>query len=263
MKPVHSLRNLILGLEVQCDHFDRGCKSVVKLDVMKTHTSTCPFAPVECAGCNEAVSRHDLADHQMTCPEIAATVVDDELEETPDHFGWAWRTTANLNKSTKSACCTDVMCRIRVLEMRVQRLLEDLRSTRTTNLTLEMEYRKISTLLYEKHREILEFQNADFFLEHECARTPETIAKLSLFLARNLLKKPRYIDEEKVFSAIRKCYDKFHGTRPECDHDLHMLLATAYASNWFTSASQRLTIKRWLHAIARLSIHLTLNDVIF
>ena len=258
VKPVHPLRNLIRGLEVQCDHCERGCKEVIKLDVLQAHLATCAFAPVECAGCGEEVNRLDLAEHQMTCAGIAASVHEEDhpLGEDgagDDRFDSAWRDFRERLQTTKAASYTDIcilLSRIRALETRVERLLEELRSARTKNLTLEREYEKINVQLRDKQNEIRDLQDTDFFLEHECARTPETIARLSLLIARNLLNRPRYLEAEKAFSAVRKCYEKFNRTRPECEHDVHMLLATAYASNWF-STCQRLSLKCWLQSLSR------------
>ena len=269
VKPVHSLRNLIRGLHVQCDHSQRGCEDVVKLDCLEAHLGSCPFAPVACAGCGEEVSRLDLANHQMTCAGIAASVHDAEERESgsneddygggggggggDDRFDSAWREFRERLQATKTAGYTDIcilLSRIRALEARVERLLEELRSARTKNLSLEREYEKIGAQLRDKQGEIRDLQDVDFFLEHECARTPETIARLSLLIARNLLKRPRYLEAEKAFSAVRRCYDKFTRARPECQHDVHMLLATAYASNWF-SACQRLSLRCWLQTLTR------------
>ncbi|KAK7104096.1 TNF receptor-associated factor 5-like [Littorina saxatilis] len=267
VKPVHCLRNLIRGLEVECDFARRGCKSVVKLDCLQGHLNTCPFAPVECAGCGEEVSRLDLADHQMTCAGIAATVQEEEDDEGDSErllrgeegseenqrFDSAWREFRERVQMCKSASSTDIcilLSRIRALETRVERLLEELRTARSKNLALEREYEKINVQLREKQSEIRELQDTEFFLEHECARTPETVARLSLLIAHNLLKKPRFLEPEKVFSAVRRCYDKFFRVRPDCEHDVHMLLATAYASNWF-STCHRLSLKRWLQTLTR------------
>ena len=272
VKPVHSLRNLIRGLEVECEHCHRGCKEVMKLDLAQAHLGTCAFAPVECAGCGEEVNRLDLAQHQMTCAGIAASVLDGDdhtlgLADAAaaagaggggggggdERFDAAWREFRERLQATKAASYTDIcilLSRIRALEARVERLLEELRSARAKNLSLEREYEKISSQLRDKQNEIRDLQDTDFFLEHECARTPETIARLSLLIARNLLNRPRYLEAEKAFTAVRKCYEKFNRTRPECEHDVHMLLATAYASNWF-STCQRLSLKCWLQSLSR------------
>nr|KAG5696994.1 hypothetical protein BaRGS_008456 [Batillaria attramentaria] len=190
VKPVHPLRNLIRGLDVQCEHSERG-----------SGTAWSWPTTINCAGIAASVSEDDGVGHE---------------DET--HFDAAWREFRERVQTSKSASYTDVcilLSRIRALEARVERLLEELRSARNKNVTLEREYEKINAQLREKQNEIRELQDTDFFLEHECARTPETIARLSLLIARNLLQKPRYVEAEQVFSAVRRCYEKFHRTRPE------------------------------------------------
>lgn len=258
VNPVHALRNLIGSLEVRCDHAHRGCKAAVKLDLLAGHLSTCDFAPVQCAGCGQAVSKLHLPEHQMDCPGIAASVRDNDdsaegSTSDDDDERDSWELRKSRTSSGKSACVGDVLAlmdRIRALESRVERLLGELRAARTANLDLEREYKQISEQLREKRREVRDLRDVEAFLDRNCSPSPETMAQLSLFIARNLLRKPRYVEVGRAFEAIQRCYDRFQGANPDCEHDMHMLLATAYASNWF-SPRQRLSISCWLCTITR------------
>ena len=156
-------------------------------------------------------------------------------------------------QTTKTASPSDVsilLGRIRALETRVERLLDEVRAARGKNLTLERQYEEVRQQLHTKHGEVLDLRDAEVFLQREVARAPDSVARLSLLIARHLLHKPRHLDATHVFSAVRRCYDSFHRAGPDCQHDLHMLLATAYASNWF-SATHRLSLKCWLQTLTR------------
>jgi hypothetical protein len=64
------------------------------------------------------------------------------------------------------------------------------------------------------------------------------VVHLSQFISRYLENKPAEVDANKIFGCIRSCYmdlKKDYNDNPE--HyaiDMRMLLATCYASTWFT-----------------------------
>ncbi|XP_072328328.1 E3 ubiquitin-protein ligase PDZRN3-B isoform X1 [Scyliorhinus torazame] len=59
------LRNLILKLEIRCDHYERGCRRLVKLQHLAEHTEMCEFSPAKCRnkGCGETLSLRDMDEH--------------------------------------------------------------------------------------------------------------------------------------------------------------------------------------------------------
>ncbi|ESP02861.1 hypothetical protein LOTGIDRAFT_110833, partial [Lottia gigantea] len=63
VKPILSLRNLINGLDVYCDHAERGCKTVTKLESLGKHLETCTHFPIRCVACDEVVNRYELPTH--------------------------------------------------------------------------------------------------------------------------------------------------------------------------------------------------------
>ncbi|XP_060570571.1 E3 ubiquitin-protein ligase NRDP1-like [Ruditapes philippinarum] len=245
VKPVLSLRNLINGFDVECDFNDRGCKVIVKLDRLKSHLETCGYVPVECAGCSNTISRFELAAHQIRCEAIANSIRDDDDDNDASHR----LSNIRFNHSLNSSDISELISKIANLEYQVKTLKRDLQISESKNRVLDREYRKTKEELQQKRSELIEI-NSDFDPDYEYGYTPQSIAKLSFLIARFLLKKPAYIDRDKIFSAVRRCYDKYARCGSEFEHDVHMLLATAFASNWF-SESYRTTIHYWLQGVVR------------
>lgn len=245
VKPVLSLRNLINGFDVECDYNDRGCKVILKLDRLKSHLETCGYVPVECAGCNSTVSRFELAAHQIRCEAIANSIRDDEDDNDPSQRLGNIR----FKHTMTSSDISELISKIASMEFQVKTLKRDLQIAESKNRVLEREFRKTKEELQQKQGELIEI-NSDYDPDYEYGYTPQSIAKLSFLIARYLLKKPSYIDRDKIFSAVRRCYDKYARCGSEFEHDVHMLLATAFASNWFTE-SYRTTIHYWLQSVVR------------
>ena len=244
-KPVHSLRNLIHGFEVECDNNTRGCKVIIKLERLKSHLETCGYVAVECAGCNQTVNRFELAAHQIRCEGIAASVKDDEETTfTSQRLG-----TVRFNHSINTIDISELISKIATLEFQLKTMRRDLQISESKNRVLDRELRKTKDELQQKRGELIEL-NSEYDPDYDYGYTPQSIAKLSFLIARFLLKRPSYVDKDKVFSAIRRCYDKYARCGSEYEHDVHMLLATAFASNWFTE-SYRTTLHYWLQSIAR------------
>lgn len=242
-KPILSLRSLINGFEVECDNTDRGCKVIFKLERVKTHLDTCGYFPVECAGCGDTVNRFELATHQMQCEGIAASVQDeDDLANK--------RPSPRHSNSMISLEVSDLLRRISSLEFQMKTLKRDLQIADSKNRVLEREYKKTREELEQKKSEVMDMTYNEYDPEYKYGYTPQSIANLSLLIARFLLKKPSYIDRDKVFNAAKRCYEQYARCGNEYEHDVHMLVATAFASNWFEE-SQKRTYHCWLKGIAR------------
>lgn len=248
VKPVLSLRNLINGFDVTCDNNGRGCKVITKLEKLACHLETCGYVPVSCAGCGTSIHRYELASHQMRCEGIAAALKDDEDNErsrAANRLG-----NIRLSASITSAEVSNLVSRISFLEQQLKTFKRDLQISESKNRVLEREYRKSREELQDKRNELLDAQYADFDPDYDYGYTPESIAKLSLLIARFLLKKPCYVDSDRIFSAIKRCYENYARCGTEFEHDVHMLVASAFASNWFGEA-QRINFHCWLQSIAR------------
>ena len=52
--------------KIRCDHYDRGCRELVKLQNLQRHVAECGFSPVVCGnqGCGETISKRDRTYHE-------------------------------------------------------------------------------------------------------------------------------------------------------------------------------------------------------
>uniref|UniRef100_A0A8C1W0N8 PDZ domain containing RING finger 3a n=1 Tax=Cyprinus carpio TaxID=7962 RepID=A0A8C1W0N8_CYPCA len=71
------LKNIILKLDIKCDHRERGCNRVMKLQHLPEHAETCEFSPVRCGneGCDAVLSLKDVASHMREGCELRAVDV--------------------------------------------------------------------------------------------------------------------------------------------------------------------------------------------
>lgn len=290
IRPIHSVRNLINNLEISCDHSTRGCREVVRVESLGTHRSSCKFLPIECAGCGVVVSRSDLADHQINCEAIAAAIRDEELscptKTTHSKSSLTYRprcaqrrtfdccsvgsnftsaavpsghlaTSGHLAFSSdlympRSLPCevTDLACRIATLEIQLKRMKHDLESADRKNRKLERDLDQAKKEVEANRVSTLDLQSAEFDPSYDYGFEPSSITKLSQLLCKFLFKPPCYIDRDRIFVAVRRCYDNFVREGDECERAVHMLVSTAYASNWFNE-TQRLNLYLWLQSMMR------------
>ncbi|KAK3597401.1 hypothetical protein CHS0354_040131 [Potamilus streckersoni] len=244
VKPVLSLRNLINGFEVGCPNSKRGCKVIIKLDRVNYHLETCGYISVECAGCGTDVNRFELASHQMACEGIAASVKEEDYIIASERL-----TNLRFTTSMTSADVKELLSKLSSLEFELKTLKRDLQIAESKNRVLERECRKARDELLKARNELPD-SSCDYDPEYKYGHTPQSIANLSLLIAKNLLRKPSFIDREMIFCAVRRCYDKYARCGTEYEHDIHMLIATAFASNWF-SENQRHNLHYYLQSIAR------------
>ncbi|XP_051961635.1 E3 ubiquitin-protein ligase PDZRN3-B-like [Xyrauchen texanus] len=71
------LKNIILKLDIKCDHSERGCDRIMKLQHLPEHAEMCTFSPVTCRnkGCDVVVSLKDVASHLRDKCEYRPVVV--------------------------------------------------------------------------------------------------------------------------------------------------------------------------------------------
>lgn len=250
VKPVLALRNLIGAMDICCEHSDRGCKVRVKVERARAHLDACPYIPVVCAGCSETINRFELAAHQMQCAGIAATVADD-VSPPSSVSPPSWRRYKDSGDLTSEMM--ELLCRLSTMELQMEKIKRDLRASEARNSSLERDLRKTKEELKLTKSQMIEMQFTEGDPTYEYGHTPQSMAKLSLLLARYLLRKPPHLDRDAIFAAVKRCYETYFRHGDEYEHDVHMLLATAYASNWFSSP-QRLSLNCWLHCIARYRI---------
>ena len=147
----------------------------------------------------------------------------------------------------------ELSCRVATLEVQLSRMKRDLEVAEAKNRKLERELKRAKEELDDKRNESFATDRSsyvEFDPDYEYGFTASSIAKLSCLLARFLLRKPGYICRDRVFNAIKRCYDNFSRAGDQHEHDVHMLVATAYASAWF-SETQKVHFHLWLQAISR------------
>ena len=67
--PTGFLKKCLDDLKIKCDHHDRGCPAVVRLEDLPKHLTECGFAPVMCGneGCEKVINKSEKENHEQTC----------------------------------------------------------------------------------------------------------------------------------------------------------------------------------------------------
>lgn len=229
--PVLALRGVVEGLTVHCDNEENGCKMVLKLDKLKAHLQVCEFGLIECGACGKSVKRHELPDHHADC-EIIKDLA------------------ARHKKRTKEEPTIDGLTRqIAVLELDLNKtkrsLMESEGDVRRVKIELRELQFQLEMRMYDENSEF----DPDWDPDYNYGYSPASIAQLASLVMRYLLNKPYYVDRNRIFNAVKRCYDYYRGYAGY-SQDVHMLLATSYASNWFTE-NQRSNFDSWLRNLAR------------
>ena len=95
--PTGFLKNYLDDLKIKCDHHDRGCTDVVRLEDLPRHVAQCEFAPVICGneGCEMVLNKRDKECHEKNicqfriakchyCTEIKACL--EEMKANQDKW---------------------------------------------------------------------------------------------------------------------------------------------------------------------------------
>lgn len=149
----------------------------------------------------------------------------------------------------------ELSCRVASLELQLTRMKRDLDNTESKNRKLQRELNRASEELHNNNY----FQDrapsghsatVEFDPDYEYGFTASSVPKLSGLISRFLVRKPDYICRDRIFNAIQRCYDNFCRAGAQHEQHVHMLVATASASSWF-SETQRLKFHLWLQTISR------------
>ena len=227
--PVLALRGLVEGLSVHCENADNGCKMVFKLEKLNAHVHLCDFGLIECGACGNSVKRFELPDHHENCEvikDLAARRRKEKSEITID----------NLTKQ------------VALLEVDLNKTKSALKDSEGDVRRVKRQLRELQYQLELRINDESDF-DPDWDPEYNYGYSPSSIAQLASFLSRYLLNKPYYVDRNRIFNAVKRCYDYYHGYAGY-SQDVHMLLASAYASNWFTE-NQRSRFDSWLQNVAQ------------
>ena len=231
---VHALRGIVGNLAVACANAENGCKMVVRLENAKAHTETCAFRSVSCPACERCVVKKDLAEHHKSCDAI--------LQVATLHVAEA--EIANFS-------IEDLSKQLALLEFDLKNTKEALKDSERTVRKVEQDMMAMRRELQNETAQATRSDEFDEAWDPECnyGYSPGSIARLARFISRFMLTKPYYAERSSVFNSIKRCYDFYHRYPAYCQ-DVHMLLATAFASNWFTD-SQRRSLDTWLNSVAR------------
>ncbi|XP_051515371.1 E3 ubiquitin-protein ligase PDZRN3-B-like [Myxocyprinus asiaticus] len=146
------LKNLILKLDIKCDHRERGCDRIMKLQHLPVHAEMCDFSPVTCRnkGCDVVVSLKDVASHLRDKCEHRPVVV------CQDGCGLM----LTLKEKSEGHCCLRALqMRNGILLAKVQDLERELKrqSLRFSNRERSL-LSKLSALRCELHMTVQRFQ---------------------------------------------------------------------------------------------------------
>ena len=81
-KPPRILTNMLECLKIRCDHANRGCRGLIKLEFLHQHVKSCAYSPTRCtnSGCSQVINQHEKERHEHElCP--FGMIVCDDCEE--------------------------------------------------------------------------------------------------------------------------------------------------------------------------------------
>ena len=81
-KPPRLLTNMLECLKIRCDHANRGCRELIKLQFLPQHVKSCGYSPTRCtnSGCSQVINQHEKERHEHElCP--FGRIVCDDCEE--------------------------------------------------------------------------------------------------------------------------------------------------------------------------------------
>lgn len=225
--PNIAVRSIIDTLLVWCDNAERGCKIAMKLESLNKHLDGCDYREVKCSACCAAFPKNELAHHYKVC-----TVIEEELKKAKE------RTLIDVTVES-------LQRQIAALELDLARTRASLKDSEKYACSVAKELEK----LRQEHetRESNQRQYPDWDPDYAYGYSPSSIAQLACLLAKYLLDRPSCIDRNRIFMAIKRCYTYYHNYAGYTQ-DVHMLLATSCASNWFQE-HQRLLLERWLEQV--------------
>lgn len=220
--PVLALRAFIEGLSVECENSINGCTMVLNLGELESHLKSCRYTLLECNSCDKMFLQSEIHEHRSLCVKLS----DKSFIDGRVHAEIA-AIQKELSQTKKSLQSSEETVR------RLKKSLRDLRVRKQTRLSQP---------------------NAEDFdpawdPDYAYGYSPRSIAHLASFISRFLINKPSYVDLERIFACLKRCFDFYHNCAAYWQ-DVHMLLATAAACHWFTE-SQRATLNTWLKSIAR------------
>lgn len=219
---VLALRGVIDGLSVECENSANGCTAILRLGDLENHLKECGYAFVECCGCGGKVLQSEICNHQRKCVKLNhQTLIEGHLNTKP----------------------------IEVLQNELRQTKQSLQTSEETVRILQRSLRELKVQMRILSSRLTEDFDPAWDPDYSYGYSPRSVVQLSSFISRFLLERPRYVDSERIFSCVKRCFD-FYCSCAAYWRDVHMLLATAVASGWFTE-TQREKMVLWLKSLTR------------
>lgn len=240
VSPVWAIREMINGLSIYCNNADRGCTLTLGVENLEKHLDSCGYGPVECVACGVVVNRLDYPAHTVECEKYT-------LEKSGQ-----LQTATQTSPTADAPDVEKLNQRLNALEIQLKHSRKQLHLCQADNRKLERELSKARIDLQRKRTEfnLFKAQMCEFDADYPYGFQPDGVSKLSLLIACHQQEKPENIDQNRIFTCIQRCYDNFARCGSKYEHDVHMLIATAYASKWF-SDNHKINFHCWLQSIAR------------
>ncbi|XP_046859884.1 E3 ubiquitin-protein ligase PDZRN3-like [Xenia sp. Carnegie-2017] len=218
--PVLTLRGIVNNLHTVCVNMENGCKRVMTLENLPAHARECDFAKIKCHACCEEIRKFEVAEHHEVCSELNKS----EGKCRPTNSDKLRKTIKSLEadlKKTKKA--------LKFSQNELQKVEKELSELRD-----EMNARECDPSSYD----------IDWDPDYNYGYSPQSISSLSRIISKYLLERPVYIDQNRIFTSAKRCYEMYHDF-PGYKQDVLILVATCIASNWFKD-QQRKCFQSWL-----------------
>ncbi len=119
-KPPRILMDFLQSLEIRCDHENRGCQELIKLEFLDHHVASCGYSPTRCTnvGCAEVMNRNEKERHEREQCDFRKIVCDECGEQV-------------IRKSSRVHPCTmrkemdDIVKRLNVVQNDVRDVQHD------------------------------------------------------------------------------------------------------------------------------------------
>ena len=78
-KPPRILMDFLQSLEIRCDHENRGCRELIKLEFLDHHVDSCGYSPTRCTnvGCTKVMNRNEKERHEREQCDYRKIVCDE------------------------------------------------------------------------------------------------------------------------------------------------------------------------------------------
>ena len=110
-KPPRLLTNMLECLKIRCDHANRGCRELIKLEFLHQHVKSCGYSPTRCTNprCSQVFNRHEKERHEHELCPFGMIVCDDCEEQV-------------LRKSKRTHAC--------IIKKEVDQLVKDMKEVK-------------------------------------------------------------------------------------------------------------------------------------